>query len=88
MTYVLIMNDMRSSKIEESVYVCIGSEHELRALLEQEICDSYQDGPWQKSYRKGGPLEWCNIPFATLGQGIHPYTRHPDPPHVSELEFT
>jgi hypothetical protein len=63
--WILVLNDMRSPKIEMMTEVARGSTQEsLLRLLESERVESYSDGPWGKSFRKGGPLEWCNPPFA------------------------
>lgn len=100
--YVLHLNDMRSPKYEMLQPICwANSKEALEQLLEQEKVEPYkEDRPgswvgafWGKSYRKGGPLEWCNPPY------IHDEDRHyaeyecdtePGPgdlnvPHVSDL---
>lgn len=59
--WVLFMNDMRSSNIEYNQPVCSAATKE--ALIEfyrKEMVESYSDGQWGKSFRKGGPLEWFN----------------------------
>lgn len=62
--WVLLLNDMRSSKIEILTPVARAETKEaLLAFLEREKVEGYRDGPWGKSYRKDGPLEWCNPPW-------------------------
>ncbi len=59
--YVLHLNDMRSPKIEILAPVAwAASENELQQFVESERVEYYRDGQWGKSFRRGGPLEWCN----------------------------
>lgn len=62
--WILLLNDMRSSNIETLLPRARAATKEaLMRLLESERVDPYRDGQWGKSYRVGGPLEWCNPPF-------------------------
>ena len=68
--FMLQMNDMRASSVENLTGVARAETgEELQRLLDTEGVASYPDGPWNKSYRKGGPLEWYNPPFS-LAAGI------------------
>lgn len=65
MTWILYLNDMRSSKCEVLTKVCrADTREELVALLERESVEMYRDGGWVKTLRKGGPLEWFNAPYS------------------------
>ena len=70
--YCLILNDMRSSNIENKRYIACSFEKEiLEKLLESEKADSpYRDGNWYKIYKKDSVLEWCNEASEFWGQGI------------------
>lgn len=64
--WVLFLNDMRMSHIEMVEPVAKGdTREEIEKFLEEEKVPLYQDGPWSKSYRAGGPLEWYNVPLAS-----------------------
>jgi len=82
-THVLLLNDMRFPKVEQLREVCIGSESELQALLDRESVELYRDGGWCKTYRKDGPLEWCNRPNGESGIRVY---QPSVPPHVSDFE--
>ena len=59
--WVLLMNDMRSSNIENySPVCCAATREELVAFYESQKIDPYSDGKWGKSFKQGGPLEWYN----------------------------
>ncbi len=76
--WLLFLNDMRFSKIEQVVAVCkAATKEELKAFIARETVAPYSDpveSPredtayacfpkhWGKSFRKGGPLEWYNPP--------------------------
>jgi hypothetical protein len=63
--WVLCLNDMRASNIENLQPVCRADTREqLESLLHREAVEPYRDGQWGKSFRAGGPLEWFNPPFA------------------------
>lgn len=71
MIYVLVLNDMRSSQIEIPAEVMRSTDRQrLVDLLESERVENYQDGPWHKVFRCGGPLEWFNPPSATGEDGV------------------
>jgi hypothetical protein len=62
--WILQLNDMRMPKVEMMTPVArADSREEIIALLERERVESYRDGQWGKSFRKGGPLEWFNPPW-------------------------
>lgn len=59
--YVLMMNDMRSSNIENLSAVRQGSDRaELRAWHDALRVLPYKDGRWCKTFVKDSPLEWFN----------------------------
>lgn len=59
------MNDMRASNIENLQPVCKAPTRQaLDDLLTRERVENYRDGNWGKNFRQGGPLEWCNPPWA------------------------
>jgi len=62
--WVLFLNDMRSDKYEY-VQPALRAEtrEEILDFLKQERVETYKDGRFSKSFRQGGPLEWCNPPF-------------------------
>lgn len=63
--WVLFLNDMRSSNIENLQPVCRAETRSaLDALLQREAVPGYRDGQWGKSFRQGGPLEWFNPPWS------------------------
>lgn len=63
---VLFLNDMRMAHIEMVEPIAkADSREEIEKFLEAEKVPLYQDGPWSKSYRAGGPLEWYNVPCAS-----------------------
>ena len=83
MIYVLVLNDMRASQIEAVLPRAWSSSREdLERFMVNERVESYIDADgdqrWCKSFRKGGPLEWCNPPPDDLsrtgfhGEGIRP----------------
>lgn len=62
--WVLCLNDMRASQVEILHPVARAETREaLEALIQREKVEGYKDGQWGKSYRQGGPLEWCNPPW-------------------------
>lgn len=65
--FVLCLNDMRSSNIENlQPIVRAETKAQLEEFLRRETVDPYRDGQWGKSYRAGGgPLEWFNPPWAS-----------------------
>jgi hypothetical protein len=64
--FVLQLNDMRASNAENLTWVARAETKEkLQRFLENEKVEYYKDGRWGKTYRKGGPLEWCNPPFSS-----------------------
>lgn len=61
---VLFLNDMRMAHIEMVEPVAkADTREEIEEFLKAEKVPLYQDGPWAKSYRAGGPLEWYNTPY-------------------------
>lgn len=62
--FALMLNDMRASKIEIKHIVAVSElRSELEHLVASETVEPYSDGNWGKSFRRGGPLEWCNPPY-------------------------
>lgn len=70
-TWVLYLNDMRDSHVEELRPVLrANSREELEAVILREKVEFYREpgwGPygetvWGKCFRKDGPLEWFNPP--------------------------
>ncbi len=59
--FALVLNDMRSAKIEHSQVVAIAYEKEkLIDFYNSNKVETYRDGQWAKSFAKGSPLEWYN----------------------------
>ena len=55
--YVLFLNDMRSSNIENLQKVCRSETKEgLQNFIKQEETEPYRDGQWGKVYKKEGHL--------------------------------
>lgn len=81
--FLLRMNDMRSTKSEIMTNVLASdSTDKIRDFVNMEVAEArYQDGQWDKVYRKGGPLEWYNdigmqiIPILSLEDNIAAVTR-------------
>lgn len=67
--WVLLLNDMRASNVENISPVCrANTKEELLAYLARERVEPYTDTDnngyrWGKRFRKGGPLEWYNPPY-------------------------
>jgi hypothetical protein len=61
-THVLLLNDMRSPKIGQLSIAAQGTWSELDALMDDERVETYVDGRFRKPFRRGGPLEWFNLP--------------------------
>jgi len=83
--WVLRMNDMRNAKSGELIGVMRAkTKGKLIELLERERVATYTepkaDGNllerWYKNYRKGGPLEWCNLP-TEMNEDLHFYAVDP-----------
>lgn len=70
--FVLVLNDMRMSNIENSMIACRANTKEsLEKLLQSEfVPGGWRDGQWGKSFKQGGVLEWFNPPDDFFGQGI------------------
>lgn len=63
--YTLVLNDMRSAKIENlTLTPYIATEMEvLEEWVESQMSDGkWQDGNWSKVFKKGSELEWFNRP--------------------------
>lgn len=71
--WILFLNDMRSAHVEDvQPVVRAETREELINLIRREQVETYvDDGRWYKSFRKGGPLEWCNKPFTLGAIGTH-----------------
>jgi hypothetical protein len=62
--YVLQLNDMRASNIENvQPRFRADTPEELEAFMQAEKVEPYREDNWAKIFRKDGPLEWCNLPF-------------------------
>lgn len=84
--YVLMLNDMRSSNIENLVAVKVGTREELVAFHEGERVERYVDGRWGKTFRQGGPLEWFNSGDVS-GDGDNFFGGlYPVPDHITDEE--
>lgn len=73
--FILLLNNMKSAKIEYSDEVCWAETREaLVEFMRRESVSTYEDEHYgkcfSKTFRKGGPLEWYNRPFESLNQGI------------------
>jgi len=68
--FILKLNDMRSSNIENLTFIVRAeTREELEQFLERETVEYYPDDGWGRQYRKGGPLEWCN-PLSSCDNNI------------------
>lgn len=64
--FILNMNPM-TGRAENCTPVARAETKEaLLAFIESEKVEPYQDGPWSKCFRRGGPLEWFNPPDCQL----------------------
>jgi hypothetical protein len=69
--YLLVLNDMRSDKIEYSKIAAAATTMEtLENFIKEQTVEPYKNEGWGKYYKKDGPLEWYNTPFESFGQGI------------------
>lgn len=69
--FILLLNNMKSAKIEYCDEVCWAETREaLEELLQREkvptYVDEYYGKRFSKTYRKDGPLEWYNKPSGFL----------------------
>lgn len=84
--YILIMNDIRHASLKMNTAVCqADTEAELVNFLESEKVQPFNDGEYRKYYKKGGPLEWFNVPMTIYGQGTRPVPSAPETPFLSDL---
>lgn len=65
MKYALLLNDMRSSNIENIIVIKISSSKEelanwYRSLLVTPYIESEDGRRWGKTFKKGSELEWFN----------------------------
>lgn len=61
--WILQLNDMRSSKFEDvQPVLCAKTRERLVEVIKSEKVKPYLTGRWSKTFRKDGPLEWCNGP--------------------------
>lgn len=64
MLWILFLNDIRFPQVEITRPLCQAESIEaLMAFIEDEKCEGYREGSWWKTFRKDGPLEWCNQPL-------------------------
>jgi len=68
--FILVLNDMRSGKIETpSLVLAADTRKELEEYLEENEAP-WKDGQWSKTYKKGSFIEWCNPPCPMFNHGI------------------
>jgi len=92
MKYGLMLNDMRSSNIENLHCVKVSrSRQELVDFYNSELAEKpWTDGQWHKIFKQGSILEWCNS--ADLEEdndywgGV--YTFREEAPDEAILEFS
>lgn len=78
--WVLRLNDMRSPKSELLQSVAKSeSKEELIAFVQAEMVPTWRDGQWAKSFAKGGPLEWFNLPWDSDSGQHYMQVSHDDP---------
>ena len=66
MMWILFLNDMRAAHSEDLTAVGWAATREtLEAVLASEKVEPYTDDRWNKVFRRGGPLEWCNAPWTS-----------------------
>ncbi len=60
--YKLLLNDMRSDKIEKTKIAAISEDRDKLISWHNDQLDESEwlDGKWRKSFKKGSPLEWFN----------------------------
>ncbi len=63
----LYLSDMRAPDFNDSdrLVAHAPDRESLVELLRREKVPFYMDGQWRKTFRQGGPLEWCNDVRAT-----------------------
>lgn len=87
--WLLFLHDMRSDKPGEVKAVCRAeSKVDLVNLICRETVAPYADfkdeypgggpGTWHKSFRKGGPLEWCDPPDPAYERGHYKHMQPVD----------
>lgn len=79
--YVLVLNDMRSPKIEMEEPVLLADSAEAITATMESLREQWRDGQWGKSFRKGSVLEWYNPPYG--GTGIQEFWA--DAPSLDEM---
>jgi hypothetical protein len=58
--YRLLLNRM-TGRFEDTGMVAIAyDEIKLMEFYNEELVERYKDEDWSKTFRQGGPLEWCN----------------------------
>ena len=61
MKYALVLNDMRSSNVENIISVKFSKDkQELIDWYNNKLCKPYRDENWGKTFKKGSELEWFN----------------------------
>ena len=99
--WVVLLNDMRSANYENlGPCGCAETRQELEKFVQGQRVETYQDDDgrpgkcghcgtseyWEKSFRKGGPLEWFNPPRG--GHYVQYWPPHPpDIPHCRDLKW-
>lgn len=92
--WVLMLNDMRSPKVEyRDPVACSRDPEELVDYVHSQLAESpWRDGKWGKVFRQHSPLEWFNcdgrnVMEMTTMRELQQYRPppHPDVPSVPEL---
>ena len=59
--YVVVLNDMRSSNIENlTAWYQSQDLDEVMTWVDEQRTSPYMDGRWGKSFKPGSALEWAN----------------------------
>lgn len=77
--FVLVLGDMRQPG-QLGCAARARTSAELEQLLGRERRETYQDGPWRKTFRKGGPFEFKLEPELDPACGIHEVYAISSPP--------
>ncbi len=72
--YVLVLNNMRGRSEDNQIVAETDTLEEMENLIKAELTEPYDDKgfncfyphndyTYHKTFRKGGPFEWCNPPL-------------------------
>jgi hypothetical protein len=67
--WILRLNKMTERAETFQTVACGDTKESLIDLLKNETVPFYKDEQWNKNYKKGGPLEWYNLPHPDLSVG-------------------